>query len=395
MKKFWLLLFSALLPFISFSLPKLSPHAKVSLITVAPGQELYSSFGHSAIWIKDDSNYIDKVYNYGTFDFETPGFYSKFVRGKLLYMLSVSRSDYMFYGAEQEQRSVIEQQLNMTLSQKQKLYNFLETNYLPENRYYKYDFFYDNCSSRLRDAFKTALGDSLQFKNIVFKDQSFRQLIDPYLVNKQFQDLGMDLGLGAPADRIATPSQYMFLPDHLMNAIGNATVLSDSGKMAFVAKNNILFKANPPKDHGAPVTPAMVFAALLLIGGFSTFVTWKKRPEAFTMDGILFLILGLFGLLLLFLWFGTDHKVTVHNWNIIWAFPTHLIAAVLLFKKKRSVTTGYYFLLNGIVVLIFTACISVLPQEINMAIIPFLLLIILRSFTLYYKITKRRNFYPL
>jgi hypothetical protein len=395
MKKFWLLLLLAFTPFLSFSIPTLSPQAKVSLITVAPGQELYSCFGHSAIWIKDDTNHIDRVYNYGTFDFDTPGFYSKFIRGKLLYMLSVSRSDYMLYGAQQEERSVIEQQLNMTPSQKQRLFNFLETNYLPENRYYKYDFFYDNCSSRLRDAFIAALGDSLQFKNIVFKDQSFRQLIDPYLVNKQFQDLGMDLGLGTPADKIATPSQYMFLPDQLMNAIGNATVLSDSGKTAFVTKNTVLYKANPPKNEGSFITPAMVFAALLLIGGAATFLNWKKRPQKFVYDGILFLILGLFGLLLVFLWFGTDHHVTVHNWNLVWAFPTHIFAAIVLFKKKRSVFTGYYFLLNGIVVLIFTACISILPQEINTSIVPLLLLIILRSFTLYYKITKRRNYYPI
>ncbi|MCD6555811.1 MAG: DUF4105 domain-containing protein, partial [Bacteroidales bacterium] len=127
----------------------LSPYAEVSIITCAPGNELYSTFGHSAIRIKDPVLRIDNVYNYGTFNFETPGFYMKFTRGKLDYMLSVSPYRYFVMSYIQEKRAIKEQVLNLSCPQKTIIFHALKINALPENMYYRYDFLKDNCSTRV------------------------------------------------------------------------------------------------------------------------------------------------------------------------------------------------------------------------------------------------------
>ncbi|MFN3406003.1 MAG: DUF4105 domain-containing protein [Cytophagaceae bacterium] len=364
-----------------------SPKAKASLITVSPGDELYSGFGHSAIWIFDPEMGIDNVYNYGTFDFDTPGFYTKFVQGKLPYMLSVSEIKYLMYGAQYEGRSVIEQELNLTEHQLNRLYTFLENNYLPENRFYKYDFFFDNCSSRLRDALQHVFADSLQFNLKEEKPLSFRQLIDPYLRDKQLQDLGMDIGLGSPADRIATPYDYMFLPDHLLAGFDSGLILTaDGNQVPLVKTKSLIFDAN----YQASVTPfyltPLFFTSIIfLLGLVLTFVNRKKVPKRYFADSFFFLVLGLLGCLLVFLWFGTDHKVTINNFNLIWAFPMHIIASVVLINRSRTKAWNLYFLITAIVTLLFIVSIPIIPQEINIAVLPLLLLLALRSFVIYYK----------
>ncbi|MEZ4903502.1 MAG: DUF4105 domain-containing protein [Spirosomataceae bacterium] len=180
----------------------LSREAKVSLITVSPGEELYSSFGHNALWISDPALGIDRVYNYGTFDFRTDNFYIKFLRGTLPYQLSVSPIYNTIYGAQYENRSVTEQVLNFSPAQKQRIFDFLENNYLPQNRQYAYKFFYDNCATRLRDAIQVAGGDSLLFDSqTVATDsipKSYRQWMNKYLKGKPWSRYGMNLAIGFP-----------------------------------------------------------------------------------------------------------------------------------------------------------------------------------------------------
>ena len=128
---------------LSAKTPTLSNESKVVLFTCGMGDQLYSGFGHSALWISDPAQGIDRLYNYGTFDFFTENFYVKFTRGKLEYMLSVTKSQRFLNEYIEEKRSAVGQNLNLTLTEKQKMFDFLENNYLPENRFYKYDFF--NC----------------------------------------------------------------------------------------------------------------------------------------------------------------------------------------------------------------------------------------------------------
>ncbi len=138
--------------------PRLTEWSDVSVITILPGDPLYSSFGHTAIRVRDDSADIDVGYNYGTFDFDEEGFYVKFLRGKLDYYLDRNRFDDVLYAYRMEERPVLEQRLNFTLEERQELFDRLETNYLPENRAYRYEFLYDNCSTRPRDVIEAVWG---------------------------------------------------------------------------------------------------------------------------------------------------------------------------------------------------------------------------------------------
>ena len=168
---------------------QLSNKAEISIITCGPTQaELYSAFGHSAIRVHDSLNQIDAAYNYGLFSFDQPNFYLNFARGSSFYILGVQsypdfRYTYIYYN-----RSLHEQKLNLTPEQKQKVFDFLQWNALPENKSYRYDYFYDNCATRVRDVFNKTLKGEVRFDSTYIKtDYTIRNLTDLYL---QQQPLG-------------------------------------------------------------------------------------------------------------------------------------------------------------------------------------------------------------
>ncbi len=336
----------------------LSPDAKVSLITVSPGEELYSSFGHNALWVSDPAQGIDRVYNYGTFDFRTEGFYIKFMRGTLPYQLSVSPMYYTMYGAQAENRSVTEQVLNLSPTQKQKLFDFLENNYLPQNRQYAYKFFYDNCATRLRDALKAACGDSLKYYNQpiqgTFEAKSYRGWMNSYLGNKPWARFGMNLGIGLPSDHVATPQEEMYLPDNLRDHAERAKI----GSKKLVLQRNKLFEATKPEPTSPPfyqflLSPQFVF--ILLMGLFVLLNTYQKKREkiSFIFDKIIFPLLGLAGWILLLLWIATDHGVTNWNLHLLWAFPLHFPVMLFLGNPKYSNWLKKYLLLSLILLAVF------------------------------------------
>jgi hypothetical protein len=354
----------------------LSSGAKVSLVTVSPGQELYSGFGHSILWVFDPVTATDRAYNYGTFSFETGNFYIKFLRGTLPYSISVSPLSYQIEYYQSENRSISEQVLNLTLSQKQKLYNFLENNYLPQNRQYQYKFFYDNCATRMTTALRAACGDSLIYTGYTKEKLSFRQWIDRYAFKQNpWADFGMDLAIGEPADEIATPEQATFLPDNLAAAFGDAKVKTANGVAPLVSSTQTIFTAapNPPPS---PLTPTVVFwtlAALVL-----AFTYWQIRTNriGFTLDKILFGIAGLAGWILVLLWFGTNHGVTSWNYDILWAFPLWMPLIFFFSEKKKPGWFQMLLIFYGFLLLCATG--NVLKH--NYVVIPILLMLIVRVY---------------
>lgn len=375
--KSWLFLLAFL--FISgrsFSQMTLSAQAKVSLITVGPGDELYSSFGHSAIWIYDPVYQLDGAYSYGTFSFETGNFYVKFLRGTLPYTISVNPLMPQYYYWQQENRSVKEQELNLSAAQKQKLYNYLETNLLPQNREYQYKFFYDNCSTRLGDAIKAACGDSLSFVGYTRDTLSFRQWIDRYAyTQKPWADFGMDLAIGAPADDIATPEQTTFLPDNLSAAFDEATVTVENQKLPLVLATRELYTATPTEES-TTITPMIFFwglAALVL-----AFTYWQLQTKRlnFTLDKVLFTVVGLTGWLIVLLWFGTNHGVTSWNYDILWAFPLWVPLIYSLSKTKKPDWFQWVLLLYGAFLLAATG--NLLKH--NYVVIPIIVILITRVY---------------
>lgn len=364
---------------------QLSPQAKVSLITIGPGTDLYSSFGHSVLWIYDPMYQLDRAYNYGTFpSAETEYFYIKFLRNTIPYTMSVNALTPQLYGWQLENRSVQEQILNLTAAQKQRIFNFLETNLLPQNRSQKYKFFYDNCSTRLADVLKISLGDSLIFPGYTRDTLSFRQWIDRYAyVQKPWADFGMDLAIGAPADHIATPQQATFLPDNLSAAFADAQVKVNDGEVPLVLDTHTLYTAASPAEQHV-FTPKLVFWTLAIL--VAAFTGWQIKTNRihFLFDKILFTIVGLTGGLIVFLWVGTDHGVTSGNWDILWASPLWIPLVFYFSKTQKPTWLKGFLLVYGMMVLLATA--NLLKH--NHVIIPILLIVGTRTFYLNNSLTK-------
>ena len=354
----------------------LSPEAKVSLITFGPGDELYSGFGHSVLWVYDPVLRIDNAYSYGTFSFQEGNFYINFMRGYLPYSISVSplAPQLDFYRAEN--RSITEQQLNLTGQQRQKLYNYLENNYLPQNRVYPYKFFYDNCASRLAVALKEACGDSLIYKGYTREKLSFRQWIDRYAYKQNpWADFGMDLALGTPADEIATAEQATFLPDNLNMAFADAKIKTASGVAPLVVSTNKMFEAEPIIYKGI-FTPMNVFWALAAITLAITYWQIRKEILDFTYDKVIFGIAGLAGWLLALLWFATEHHDTKYNYDILWAFPLWMPLIFFISKKKKPSWFQFLLIFYGFLLLCATG--NLLKH--NYVLIPILLTLIIRVY---------------
>lgn len=347
---------------------KLSNDAVFSLITCTPGTDLYNQFGHSAIRLKDKNLDLDFVYNFGTFDFETPNFGMKFVERKLMYTLSKSSFRPFLNSYVVEGRGVSEQKLNIDSTQRQKLFETLETNYLPQNREYLYDFFYDNCATRIRDVIETV--GKVRVEEPKSK-KTFRAYLDEYINHDPWLDFGIDLILGMEADEICTNKMQMFLPDYLSENL-DISYLNDKKLLSEIVW--ILPKPNK-KPFQLSFTPLMFSGSILLLGIIMLLV---KQNLILKIYEISFLsILFLAGLFLLFMWFGTDHVATQKNLNVLWANPFYILWIFTAYRKNISKFARYngYFLLssNAIALLMF-----VLPvQQFNVAVLPIILLSII------------------
>ncbi|UOB17205.1 lipoprotein N-acyltransferase Lnb domain-containing protein [Abyssalbus ytuae] len=358
---------------------QLSPQAEISIITCGPGEELYSSFGHSAFRVKDPSLNIDIAYNYGTFDFNTPNFYGKFAQGKLLYHLSVYSFKVFEYSYLQEQRWVKEQVLNLTREEKNKLFHFLNNNAKPENKFYLYDFFFDNCSSKIRDVLVNVLDNNLKFNNNYIKDSyTFRELIQMNLNPNSWGSFGIDLALGSVIDRNATPYEYMFLPDFIFSAFEHAKI-KDSNQPV-VKKTNTILKSN--KNFKIQpyflLSPGFVYLILFLLVFFVTYTDIKNNKRSRWLDFSLFFFTGVIGIIVLLLWFATDHTMTKNNFNFLWAFPLNIVVSFFTIKKELKNWTWYYLiaLLSFILITIFLWIFKI--QVFPLMIIPVLLMLTIR-----------------
>lgn len=352
---------------------------RISLLTCAPGEELYSTFGHTAVRVQDAARGTDYVFNYGTFEFG-PDFYTQFIRGKLLYFLSVEDFNDFFYQYQLESRSIQEQVLQLDCAEKEKLSDALQTNAQEQNRYYKYDFLFDNCTTRAGDIVVKNTKSPVTFQDIL-PDQvpSFRDLIHTYLDagHEYWSKLGIDILLGAKLDRKVTNREAMFLPDYLLKGFNNATV----GGHALASPPQTILEMPSPLPDASFFTPGLIFSLLVIAIVAITFVRAKWANVVIRIfDFLFFFILGLAGLLLLFMWFGTDHKVTQNNYNLLWALPTHVVMAYFVHSKASWVLN--YFRAVFVISILLGILWFFLPQEMNTALLPILLLIIYRSWQL-------------
>lgn len=360
--------------------PATSPEAalaeqlRVSLLTCAPGADLYSSFGHTAIRIQDKRLGTDYVFNYGTFQFDQPNFYLKFIRGKLEFMLSIASYDDFMYEYQQTQRSVTEQVLNLSPGQKDQILDFLKDNYQPAKRYYKYDFLYDNCATRIRDILFGQLKGAAITGKIVPDHTSFRDLIYHYLDKggQPWSKLGIDILLGSRIDLAVDNNTAMFLPDYLAAGLDSAVM----NQQPYVASEARII------DLPSPITPSSQYLPLIVIAVICALLLWvyyqlRNQPRSqLILDSVLLYITGLFGVLLVFMWLGTDHQACKDNYNLIWAMPLNLIAGFFIWKKRTWLRK--YFLCMLILTAGLLAFWWGLPQHFNIALLPFCILMLIR-----------------
>ena len=349
--------------------------ATVSVLTCGPGSEFYTSFGHTAIRICDTANDIDEVYNYGTFDFDTPHFYLTFARGRLNYCLS--RTSFVTFLQEYiaDGRSVWEQQLNLTQQEKQNLYVLLQTNYQPEYRYYLYDFFRDNCATRIRDIVNSALCH----RTLTYSDEtptdSYRQLLSQCTKDHlRWWQLGVDIVLGSRCDHQCTPSERMFLPNELMHQFDKLTLQPGCDPLV-TAKYQVLTENHLKPGHS--ISPTVTFWVLFVVMLGVTIIAWQKKWSLRWMDVVLFSAAGVASLVIIFLWFLANHYCTKYNWNILWASPIYLYLAI--FPRKKNLIAA----ITQLVALATLAVIAVCGiQDFNEAILPVALTLFIRTVNL-------------
>lgn len=317
----------------------LSKDAEISILTCSPGNELYSVFGHTAIRINDKGNRFDRVFNYGMFDFATPHFYLKYAQGLLPYQLGINSFDHFVYNYEMEGRSVYSQTLQLDSIQKQQLLDFLVDNYKPENRSYLYNFLFDNCSTRVRDIIAGSVSGEVQWKT-TDAHKSFWNLLDEYLQYMPWVKWGIHTILGQPGSEIATPWQYMFLPDYLMYGLDSAYYGGQklAGNIETVYQAPELTVHNPWYASPLFVFTMAVLALILLLQYFRNVILLNSVSFLF------FMITGLLGALIIFLGFFTAHPITAPNLNLIWANPLNLVVAFTFFASKLPRLAQWYLL---------------------------------------------------
>lgn len=337
-----LVFFFALGNFLFSQTPTLTENAKVSVITCASGDALYSAFGHTAFRVQDTALGIDVVYNYGTFDFNQPNFYLNFTKGKMIYSLSRRSFEGFLYEYELEKRWVKEQILDLTVAQRNQLLLFFEENYLPENRDYLYDPLLNNCSSITGDILKEQFGEAIVFDGSHLEKQyTFRQLVRQFMPVNTWSMFGIDLAFGSPVDRKATVQEHMFLPYYAMEQLRNTTY---NGK-PLVKRERTILDYNEHLQRGFfPLSPLFWFILLLAFTGTITYFDFKHKARSRWLDFSLLFLTGLTGTFLFLLWVATDHTSTPYNYNILWAFPVNLVIAFpFLFQDKVPVWAPKYF----------------------------------------------------
>ena len=362
---------------------KLSESTKVSLITVAPGNELNDSFGHTLLWIYDPAHGVDKAYNFGGYDYDTDDFYWKFVKGQLPYQMSYASLDAYRQYYQKQNRKMIEQVMSLAIGQKQLLYDNLEKTYNnPTTRNYMYKFYTDNCSTRIRDALILACTDSVHLQNIpAMNDSTYRQWMNKCLLRKHhyWAAVGMNAGLGAPADERILQYGASYIPENLMKSMAAARRMAKHRVFYFVKDTHDLYPTSMDDEKPAfYLTPRFWFIIVFIFTFYRTFRHWKKRQKGYLFDKIMFGLVGVLGWVLLFLWFGTDHGVTNYNRNLLWAFPFHLPIIFWLSQEKaaRDYWYGYYFMLTGLMIamgLVFVA-------QYSMDTVPLVLALFVRAF---------------
>lgn len=309
---------------------------RVSLLTCSPHDEIYSLYGHTAIRYEDKASKTDIVVNYGMFSFKKPFFVARFVLGLTDYEMGIQDFndfcyEYQYFGSQ-----VTQQEINLTPEEKGQLLKALQDNYA-NARVYRYNYFYNNCTTKARDIILKSINGKIEYKNGIDRSVSFRDLIHGCNANYSWASFGNDLLLGFKADMQTTREEQQFLPDNLMRDFGQAKIVSADGSARPLVKNTeIIVKGNDHAIAGkTKVTPQFVFITLLLIIAAIVVAEFKTKKRFLWVDISLLLASGLAGLILFVMLFS-EHPTTSTNLQIFILCPLNLYWAIYIIKNKRN-----------------------------------------------------------
>lgn len=354
---------------------------RLSLLTCAPGEEIYSLFGHTAIRYENPSQGIDVVFNYGLFSFNTPNFIFRFSLGETDYQLGVT--EYQRFAAEYEyyERSVWQQTLNLTDSEKAELIRLLQENYRPENRVYRYNYFYDNCATRPRDKIEESIsGQVIYPAEPQDGSRTFRDIVHQYCAGHPWSRFGIDLCIGSEADRPITQRQMMFVPFYLMDAFAGAQIKNDSIQRPLISSTELIVDSTPePDDSGWTPTPLQCSLLLFMLTAAATIYGIRRRTGLWGVDLFLFGMAGIVGCVLAFLALFSEHPTVSSNFLLFVFHPGQLLLLPYIIYCDRKRKKCWYMTLNLVVLTLFIVLFPIIPQRFDLAVVPLALCLLIRS----------------
>ena len=312
----------------------------VTLLTMGQGDMVWEKFGHNALWIHDAAAGTDHVYNYGMFDFQSPGYWSRFIKGNWLYELGVHDLRTTVYNYQYFNRAMWAQELNLTPAQKRELQAFLENNALPQNREYLYDYYRDNCSTRVRDALDRVIGGRLRAATAdSLTNTSYRWHSERLIADDVPAYVGLAGGLGPAADRRITAWEEMFLPFKLQEQVRAVRVPDASGgEVPLVAREWTVLAArgrDGPLHTPPPATQFFIVAGVLIACALIASAMMAPRSAAArfayaAVSTLWLLFAGTAGVMLLGLWAFTNHQIAWRNENLLQLSPLALPLVLLV-----------------------------------------------------------------
>lgn len=353
---------------------------RFSLLTCAPGTEIYSLFGHTAIRYENYTRRIDVVFNYGMFSFNTPNFIFRFVAGETDYQLGIT--PYSYFEAEYAMRgsSVYQQVLNLTQSEKERLLTILENNYLPENRIYRYNYFYDNCTTRARDKIEECIEGKVVYPDSL-SGKSYRSIVHEFTAGSPWDEFGIDLCLGAEADKEINKRQQMFSPFYMKYYASNAYIVDAGGtRRPLILDETKIVDVEPDEvQPGFVLSPLMCGALFLALCVVMAWGQWKTQRIWWGWDIVLYGLQGLAGCIIAFLFFFSVHPTVGSNWLLILFNPIPLLYLPFMVYKAVKRKKDYYHVGNMVYLTLFITILPFCGQEFNLTVLPLALGLLVTS----------------
>ena len=346
------LIFSWIMPIAAQNEPNLDlDSVEISLLTCSPHEEIYSLYGHSALRYHDLRTGEDVVFNWGLFNFKAPHFVLRFVFGLTDYELGTTPLPYFCNYYRKWGSSVTEQKLNLKSEEKKAVMQALNENLQPDNRIYRYNFFYDNCSTRPRDIILKSISGKIEYQLREDFFPTYREMVRECVRNHPWAKFGNDILLGIKADQPTTHEQQEFLPNNLMYDFDHAQIYKDGEYRSLVSEREMLV---PPGvqiiEDDFPISPIVIFMILLVVSICIFIQEWRRHKTYKYWDALLMLLQGLAGCVLFAMLFS-EHPTTSTNLQILLLNPLPMFFIPAILKRKKD--TWWWIILLTMIVLFY------------------------------------------